>query len=471
MRKGFDLDDAFWNLFGARNISYLDISGMKVSSCNMSSFYENCKTLKALAAVETHLETVYYSLQYTLRCKNVEVKTRGNVVKMLEIWCPKYGHIDNNSFCINVQLRKTLLFEKAQLYNVVNRCPELLVSLHFDGLNFSNSVQIRSEPRLNINSLNLSNTYMNVVGRKILYEDYRVSYLCMSYNDMTFLNPCAISNIISLRHLDFSFNSLQIMNVENNYLFANLLLHFRSLTFINLRRNSLSGLPEYFFRNNNYLEIIILSENKLSTVTFEIKHLREISLLDLRGNCIMTLDSSSMQQFDNLFQVQINENIKVKIFVNIVENNLTCSSCSDKVFVDWLQTEKQFFWNRTHKKCLSDNGSAVNVFNKSFTDMCTGTTNRKFHWLYWILCIVGLTGFSASVALSVRCLKRCKEKSRQVEPREKAVLDLTNLSKGSEYLVFLAFSSKDETFVNKNVVSPLQQCLQERVGMEKMFYV
>jgi len=102
----------------------------------------------------------------------------------------------------------------------------------------------------------------------------------------------------TLVYLDLLYNSLQKMNERHGPLFENLLSSFTVM----LANIFLLDIPENMFLNNFNLEQIQLSNNLMSKVTFRIEHLKKLRVLNLQGNHINTLESSTMLVFQGLFE-------------------------------------------------------------------------------------------------------------------------------------------------------------------------
>ena len=88
------------------------------------------------------------------------------------------------------------------------------------------------------------------------------------------------------------------MNERHGPLFENLLSSFTVM----LANIFLLDIPENMFLNNFNLEQIQLSNNLMSKVTFRIEHLKKLRVLNLQGNHINTLESSTMLVFQGLFE-------------------------------------------------------------------------------------------------------------------------------------------------------------------------
>ena len=80
-----------------------------------------------------------------------------------------------------------------------------------------------------------------------------------------------------------------------------LVVRISSLT-VMLANIFLLDIPENMFLNNFNLEQIQLSNNLMSTVTFRIEHLKKLRVLNVQGNHINTLESSTMLVFQSLFE-------------------------------------------------------------------------------------------------------------------------------------------------------------------------
>ena len=160
---------------------------------------------------------------------------------------------------------------------------------------------------------------------------------------MVYLSPDAISNIATLRYLHLSSNHFNYMNVRYISDLEKNSFHFVKCW--NYFINVLTQIPENLFLRNYNLRIIDLSQTHNSKVTFKIDHLKYLEYFSVSSNSILTLVGSAMMHIDNIFNIQIKDSGSIKLFCNIWDNLVECSSCKSYALITWQQKRKKSYWD------------------------------------------------------------------------------------------------------------------------------
>ena len=128
-----------------------------------------------------------------------------------------------------------------------------------------------------------------------------------------------------------------------------------NLVSIDLYLNKIRKLPENCFSTLSNLENLILRDNSLSDWQLDIKHMPNISFLDLSGNNIGRLPKEAM---DHLSGVSSHKNVTV----NLRGNGLECI-CKDIDFLEWIDTANIQFVDKDIYMCRDNKWGKSNTTN------------------------------------------------------------------------------------------------------------
>ena len=126
-----------------------------------------------------------------------------------------------------------------------------------------------------------------------------------------------------------------------------------NLESLDLFLNKIRKLPRNCFSTLRNLEKLILRDNSLSEWTLEIRHMPNISYIDLSGNNIDRLPKETM---DHLSEVATRMNVTV----NLTGNGLECT-CKDIDFLEWIETANIEFVKRHEYKCRNSGREYSNL--------------------------------------------------------------------------------------------------------------
>ncbi|XP_048244545.1 toll-like receptor 4 [Haliotis rufescens] len=156
------------------------------------------------------------------------------------------------------------------------------------------------------------------------------------------------------------FTSLKILRANRNYLGAFLgndkngqvFAYSPTLEFLNLSLNRIQFLPVNVFRNLVSLKNLNLSENSITKLKVKVSHMTNLTSLNLSSNQIPSLNHMFMSQLDI-----ISKSSALK--VDLSANPLICS-CETLSFVKWMTQRKDMFASQHLYKCTSQSGWLYN---------------------------------------------------------------------------------------------------------------
>ena len=245
------------------------------------------------------------------------------------------------------------------------------------------------------------------------------------------------------------------MYIRQELLFERVLSTFSKLKYVNFARNGLSNIPKRIFSNNPHLEVIDLSENYLSTITFIVEHLNHLRCLDLKRNYVRVLDGTFIANLDVLFKSQkvVNE---TELVMDLSDNLLECNVCHNYEFITWLRERTHYLTSKLI--CFNQNGTE-NVSNTTLTE-CVEISVIEADAQQKVVIIVALIVLPIIMLIAAAVLRKTEriKKQRKVEKAQGTAMTAINVQ-NYEYIVFLSFSSEDALFIDSNVVPPLTRTL------------
>lgn len=210
--------------------------------------------------------------------------------------------------------------------------------------------------------------------------------------------------------------------------------------------------------NNTKLETIHMSLNNMQQITFEISHLRDLKILDMRYNSIETLNAFSRDSLDKLYnlQEQIHQPAAEtsSLVVDLRGNPFSCD-CRSMEFLKWfvnspiVSPTRHMYFCKTGGQTYSMTVDAI-----SAAEYDCERPRRRLRKI--ILASVHVMCGLLVILLGTFCIIKQRKKTqlqRRFEDRVKLLQD-DALSVG--FFVFLSFSIDDERFVATNVLQPLK---------------
>ena len=429
------LDNDFIEILSLRPIVYLDLS-FTLLSWDFSDPGKLCDTL-------TYLK--YEGAQVL----HSEIFTKCNVCQSLQI-------LDDS----NDKFYKTL-FQNVTCKNAIQYFRT--VSPFFNNMRvlYMNSIVTGSEmfttsncfwvlwPGTQLTELHFAHNYLPNFDVK-LYNTH-LETIDLQHNKMESINKDAFRYLLSLQSLDLSHNNFgQSQDMSDT--FSALFSRNENLTVIDLSANGLTSLPGTTFATNTDLRKLLLADNLLDQLTFNISHLVDLVVLDLRRNSIKSLNKVSRNYLDELYkrQVQNHSGAFVQILMN--ENPFSCS-CDSLDFLQWFDSSPLFSASRCRYFCDS-NGQHIAMGDDAVdasSDDCARIKRRRLMIL--LLSTLIPTGVFILILALVVCHKR--RKSRMLNQRFRDGIQRLRRDT-NRFPVFLSCSSDDSDLVKSHILRTLQ---------------
>ena len=298
-------------------------------------------------------------------------------------------------------------------------------------------------------------------GNSLIYFDVKfigtyltLETLLLAQNDMEYLNPESLITVARLKLLDLSDNRLGLMSRRNDSIFKSARVHLPELNEISLARNELTTLPDQFCARNDKLQMINLAGNFLEQVHFTVRHLYMLEVLNVSHNSKKTLDERSINTLKAVL-------IFNKTELHLKGNPFSCNTCQDYDFIVWLVAHKHRIVDWKHLSCINEDDKRVFINEQTIHEL-TGVCKRPTTILILsVACLLCLVGIVTSTVLVVKRLK----KRGYTKRRRQLIQNIANQEPGFEFAVFLAHSDDDFNTVIRHMLPPLEQKLQEIVGV------
>ncbi|KAL3847012.1 hypothetical protein ACJMK2_017949 [Sinanodonta woodiana] len=299
-----------------------------------------------------------------------------------------------------------------------------------------------------------------------------------SNNNLVWLNRSFSPNFLTYQEVDISNNGLMYLglNITGHLselvwvnLSANRLSYMEQypeferlfqinvlLEWLDMSANGLSNIPRNLFQKNTRLKTLILANNKLQGIVFEITHLQHLELLDVSKNTIAFFDNFAQSSFESLSSSNFGGNGTV-FSVQFTDNDLLCS-CETVSFVRWFVTTDVMIKNRDVYTC-SLNKEVVLIDTKALqrTEYQCEQTKIIITAVCTSLVCLGI------LALTIGFVRHVCRRRRKIERIRRLINKYRIANPPNKYLLFLSFCSKDDDFVSQYVIGELRHRLQERL--------
>lgn len=437
-----NLNDAFIDVLSTRPLEYIDVSYTNL----LISFYNSskmCTTLKylILTGSRSHM-THMFPISKT--CDSLRMLDQGKTITEFE-----------NMHCVN----EHITCKMRQFFGAVEilfRNELITPSSNFVTSNCSLSLF----PSSSITDFHFSQNYLP--NFDILLINDRIKLLNLSKDSIADINPKAFEGMGALNKLDLSYNELsKVTDFENR--FSKLFHTSSNLKFVHLNGNGLQYLPKATFVSNLNLEHLDLSNNSLTQVDFEISHLLDLKLLNLRLNNIESLDEKSRRSLDTLYASQIKTNKTDTVRVQLHDNPLSCQ-CTSLSFLEWLVNASMFSTTLHGYKCQQDGqhyllySGGVNAAKED----CERARRKR-------LKIILLSTLLPSGALIIFVTSLLLYKGYKKRLRRRRFADgIRHLRENADrFPVFLSYSSDDNDIVRRHMLQQMQDHLNQITGLDR----
>ena len=430
-----NMDDAFINVLSMRPLAYIDLSYTNFEF-NFTKSQNLCKTLRYLSYAGA-------AVQHT------KLFEKGNTCGSLKILDMSDAYELKLMFQHNPCINDTLgLIFLARFYGaleviVLNRI--IMPSTKFVPRNCKLDLFVGSL----VTHIHFSQNYLPNFELQLIND--QIEFLNISHGNIENIHPKAFKGLGYLNELDLSFNKLSKMSFFDKH-FSGLFKYNLYLENVRLNGNELGYIPEETFVSNLYLENLDLSYNLLTQVTFEVAHLLQLKLLDLRFNNIEALDVVSRESLNAVYTNQMNANKTETVQVLLHGNPFTCQ-CRHLSFLQWLVNAPMFSTTRHEYKCKLD-GHNFTVANDAIS-AATGDCKRARLKRLRIVLLSMVLPICALVICLILLLLYKQHKKKLLKQR--FANGIRRLREDvNRFPVFLSYSSDDCDFVRRHMLQQLQ---------------
>ncbi|XP_053372775.1 toll-like receptor 2 [Mercenaria mercenaria] len=456
----FLIDDKFAQVLQTKKISYLDLSSLQLAKLNLTALLKKLKYLEVFNASYSTINEWYHKSLVRDDLKYVKTLDLSYVALPKTVFPQPFPGkliISNASFTFRVSNSKVWL--SPDTVNISGIVP------HLTTIWIRNcTVTLGESPDYLTNELifrknNLKRLDLRLTCGQFSFSSFKA--VDISDNGLQFIHPELLSCLPNLQKIDLSTNQLVKMTQESPLLFEKLFSRLKSLRNINLSRNELTMVPMKMFENNQEIEVVNLSNNKLEQVHFILTGLKMLRVVNLQGNQIHTLDQISTDILNGILDGKSTG--EPRVTVNLNANPFSCSKCETKRFLSWLISANLVDVSSQTLKCSNEKGLSEKITEETL-DEVEKICERKT--------IIISTSVSAAVIVVVLVLALLifylqRQHKRKLLNR-KNLINLLRKGEGSyEFVVFLSFSNDDEDFVNTYILNPLNENLQLMTGIDR----
>ena len=429
-----NLDDAFVNVLSMRPLTYLDLSSINVQfNFQIENSESICKTLTYLSYARSRIQFMP-SFAMSNTCDSLRVLDGSYTYQLL---------FDRH--CVN----ENLVIGLPRFFEAVEICFFNGMITHSSKFLVFNCTMTLFVYYSNVTDFHFSQNYLP--NFNILLISDRIKLLNLSQNSIADINPKAFEGMGALNELDLSYNELsRVSDFENRF---SELFHYSShLTYVHMNGNGLQYVPKKTFESNLYLEHLDLSNNSLTQIDFEVLHLLDLKLLNLRSNKIESLDDISRRSLDALYVNQIKANRTDTVQVRLHDNPLSCQ-CTSLSFLQWVVDAPMFSATRHDYTCQLDGQHFLLEFDgvNAAKEDCERARRKRLKTI--LLSTLLPSGALVILVTSLLLYKRYKTNLR----RRRFADGIRRLRENVDtFPVFLSYSSDDNDFVRRHMLQQMQ---------------
>ncbi|XP_060552881.1 toll-like receptor 8 isoform X2 [Ruditapes philippinarum] len=319
----------------------------------------------------------------------------------------------------------------------------------------NNSFFDLSKCNVNLRSLHLRSNHIYYLNSSILWpEDMYLYDIDMSSNGIEYLSPTILHSVTSLEILNLSNNELHHMQYFKE--FSHLFMNHTILRQLVLSRNRLRFLPFTTFSHNTNLIILDLSYNKLTSISFELKHLIKLQFLNLRNNNIYYIDGVELNTL-KAFVTDFSKHRKIYL-----GNNPFICECTSTRFIKWLLVYMTNTFNQSLTCSLNDNDAVV--INEAVIKETEFSCIRSKIIIASVSTVVSIIIF---VSIGIGFMYYKKRKQKRKRQRNNFIEDFKLGNILEKYLCFVSYSSDDNEADVMHVCNLLKESLQELTQTNK----
>ncbi|XP_060583125.1 toll-like receptor 4 [Ruditapes philippinarum] len=452
---GISFDTKFAEALGDKQITSLEFSYTKITEINTAASLQYIQTLKNVnISHSTASNFIYGNKSEVQRLKNI------NMFDMCHVpvsWLIPTTRFVNMTWKYSEFPKSWNYFFYPKIVNMTSRINDP-GSIHIE-----NSTYIADVPfHVKIEEFIIKNNNVKHLDVKTECPRNKVNtikHINAAGNQMEFLHPSILGCAPNLEKLDLSNNKLHKMAKENHLLFQQLFQSLSCLISINLSFNRLQVIPENLFTENRGLELIDCSHNELEQVTFTLKHLYKLKVLNLQFNRIKILNTLSINNLNSIFNTLGNTTWTL----DLGNNPISCSNCEAKQFIYWLTHTNSVSISAPNLACTTLKNTRRKIDKHTLNDVNNICKRRVM-----IISTTLSVGFTIIIVLVV-ILVVFKRRERATYRKKRGEL-VNRLQEGqgqSEFVAFLSYSSEDKDFVDNSLIDDFNETLQQMTGIDR----
>ena len=320
---------------------------------------------------------------------------------------------------------------------------------------FLNNVTFIVQEKNSLTEIHATGYSLPVCELKFKIDPNHLEYFDLSNNKIERLSPDFLAYLEHLKRIDLSHNRLATSNQLENT-FSNIFRNNAKLEVAELAHNGFTKLPSNMFEFNTELKRIDMSKNKATQIPFEIAHLYNLELFDLRGNAIEYLNGWSRHQIDTLYknkEYKRNTAEKKSLTLDLRDNAFSCK-CHSLDFIKWFiyspvfEDSRDLYYCEVDGKRLSMNTDAIETVLYD-----CDKPNRQVRKLLFIV-VLPCVSTGLLVVMAIVLFKRYKRQKLLRRVRKHIYLIHEDQSE-YRFPVFLSYASEDSEFVEPNILQPL----------------
>ncbi len=219
-------------------------------------------------------------------------------------------------------------------------------------------------------------------------------YLNIQYNKIHFTDFSVFEYMGSVEVMLLGGNYVLLQNDTQGDMFR----HTRALTVLDLAECGLKEFKPETFSRLDHLQFLNLSQNGIQDFKTDIRHMKDLLMLNLSHNSLTVLDPAVLDQMSDLFT--LNKTLKIDLSYN---PSLMCG-CSDIEFIQWLQKYEHQFLNHENIHCNHPTFGLTSPWKIN-----TEIFNSQCHPSYLSLILYtffGTMGLVASLAVAICSYRR-----------------------------------------------------------------
>ena len=444
---------------GSRQIKHVDLSYTNIGTLDYSYLvkFGMCNSLRTILLRRSSIMTVISYL--TARpCSSLRV------IDISEAYVPitnfNITPVSTDFTCLAMAFYNDVTQYHLDNLFKINQSPDMYIANY--SLNMS-SCDIRIQS-LYASRNTLKWIDMNVTLHPITAAGFR--WLDVSDNILEYVSPRFMAPSYNIQHLDLSKNRLFVMQQRYPGDFEEVFRTQVYLETLRIAANQLSNLPQHMFLNNTNLFNIDISDNKLTDITFEIKHLTSLKSLNLSNNQITFLGVDTRSQLDAIHARAKEKDLNFTVDLN--GNTFRCSCSDDDIeFIKWLIDRRSTLLDSSGRYECNLDDRVIDIFNDGLLHIRTYCKWKLIKLNLYIICPI-LTVLLVAAAILVYWNRRKVQIERETTQRFNIVVDQLRTNRfPKRNLVFMSFCSEDDDMVMDDIFPVLQDTLQRQVGTQR----